>query len=85
MLYAFLPVHGQEKAAQTNPGNESPEHSSSPVTVTVINQQADKDQAETEKQDSKGYLGTLISANNLPRQYRHIDFAAAVGFDVLST
>ena len=66
MLYAFLPVHGQKKAAQTNPGDESAQHGGTPVAVTAINQQTAKDQTETPKQEPKSYLDTLISANNLP-------------------
>ncbi|MGB8535583.1 MAG: hypothetical protein WCD57_04150, partial [Acidobacteriaceae bacterium] len=73
VLYAFLPIYGQEKGSQPAANQENPkslqrpeENSSSPVTVNVINQQAPANQTQGAKRKPKGYFCTLISANNLP-------------------
>jgi hypothetical protein len=66
VLCGFLPINGQQKTAQANTGENAPDGSSSPVSVTVIDQPTSKEQTETPKQEPKSYLGTLISANNLP-------------------
>lgn len=74
MLYAFLPINGQEKATQSNTQQNAPTtHAgttqpppATSLTVTVVNQQTAKDEKHRPKDEPKGYFGTLISANNLP-------------------
>jgi hypothetical protein len=66
VFYGLLPIYGQQKAAQATPTKDAPQKSSAPVSVTVINEPAPKEQTEAPKQEPKSYFGTLVSANNLP-------------------
>jgi hypothetical protein len=76
VLYAFLPIYGQEKTSQPdgrkdNPRNgknsfSNPYPSSVPITVTAINQQTPQGETQRPSDDPKSYFSTLISPNNLP-------------------
>jgi hypothetical protein len=76
VLYAFLPIYGQEKASQPDGRKDNPRNGNNlfsnpylsrvPITVTAGNQQTPQGETQHPNDDPKTYFNTLISPNNLP-------------------